>query len=291
MRILVTNHWLKKLGGSETFTYTLVGELVRRGHEVDLFTHVPGLVSGRIYSDFGVKQSNLDKNYDIILANHHTTVDAVHHTGRVIQTCHGITPNLEKISPNADIKVAISKEIADYIGTPNVILNGIDCDRFYPKNPINEKPKRILSLVHSDEANNLIYLSCKKLGIDFRSINKYHKQIWNIEDEINDCDLVVSLGRGAYESISCGRPVIVFDHRPYQDSFSDGYINSNNIHDSIINNLSGRRFKKRMTIDNMVLEIQKYNKKDGLYLRDFALKNLNINKQVDRYFELIKTDC
>lgn len=287
MRILVTNHWLKKLGGSETFTYTLIGELVRRGYDVDYFTFVHGAVSDRITSDFGVSQSALDSSYDIILANHHTTVDHVHRLGRVVQTCHGISPKLEKISPNADIKVAISREIADHIGTENVIWNGIDCNRFYPKKEIHDTPKRLLSLVHSEEANRLISSSCMKLGIEFRSINKYRKQVWSIEDEINHCDLVVSLGRGAYEAMSCGRPVIVYDHRPYQDSLADGYINSDNIHESIKNNLSGRRFKKKMTVKDMVAEIQKYNREDGTYLRNFALDNLNITRQVDKYIELL----
>jgi len=34
MRILLANHHLRDLGGSETFTFAIYEELKRRGHEV-----------------------------------------------------------------------------------------------------------------------------------------------------------------------------------------------------------------------------------------------------------------
>ena len=85
MKILVANHWLEKLGGSETFTYTLTGELVRQGHWVDLFTFRPGKVSERILKDFGVGTS-LDHKYDLVLANHNTTVKKLSNLGYTIHS-------------------------------------------------------------------------------------------------------------------------------------------------------------------------------------------------------------
>lgn len=38
MSVLVTNNYLQYLGGSETFTYTLVKEIQRREGDVDVFT-------------------------------------------------------------------------------------------------------------------------------------------------------------------------------------------------------------------------------------------------------------
>jgi glycosyltransferase involved in cell wall biosynthesis len=285
VRILVTNHWLRKLGGSETFTYTLAGELVRQGHDVDLFTMAAGEVSNRIKKDFGIP-TRVRESYDLILANHHTTVDFVFQRGLTLQTCHGISPRLEKISPNAQIKVAISQEVADHISTSNIIWNGIDCDRFIDSKKLSTTPKRLLSLVHGDKANQIIKAACLKLGIDFIEINKYKTQVWDMPGEINQADIVVSLGRGAYEAMSCGRPVIVFDSRPYQDCFGDGYVNEENIHELMKNNCSGRRYKKKFTVDSLIEEIKKYNIENGQFLRNFAFQNLNMKKQVKKYLDL-----
>jgi len=73
MKILVANHWLKKLGGSETFTYTLIGELVKQGHDVSYFTTQHGVVTGSIEKDYGVKYSQ-SGSYDLILASHNEYV-------------------------------------------------------------------------------------------------------------------------------------------------------------------------------------------------------------------------
>lgn len=285
MRILITNHWLRKLGGSETFTYALAGELSRRGHEVDMFTNQSGMVSDRITKDFGI-QFRLRDSYDLILANHHTTVDFVHGRGRAIQTCHGITPKLERISENADVRVAISQEIAKYIQADTIIWNGIDCERFSPTRKISPKPKRLLSLVHGEEANEKIKKACIRLGIKFKPINKYKTQVWEMEREINWADIVISLGRGAYEAMACGRPVIVFDSRPYQACIGDGYVDESSIYELMKNNCSGRRYKKQLSSDALIEEMERYKPQDGDFLRNFAMENLNIKNQVDKYLEL-----
>lgn len=302
MKILVTNHWLKKLGGSETFTYTMVGELKRLGHEVDVLTFQPGLVSDRIQKDFGVPiLSEVKSTYELILANHHTCVkeaaikmDAFKGT-TIIQTCHGTTPKLEQPSILSDAYVAISDEVANHI-SPNahklpvlIINNGIDCGRFKPIKPINKTIKRVLSLAHDDAFNVELNHHFRKRGIDFFYLNKFNNPLWNVEEAINEADLVISLGRGAYEAMACGRPVLVMDKRPYQGTLADGLVNSLNIDKLIKTNLSGRAC--RMTNIELVIEsaIANYNYSLGHWCRSYALENLNIKNQIQQYFNLWKS--
>ena len=40
------------------------------------------------------------------------------------------------------------------------------------------------------------------------TINKYTNPVWKIEELMRESDLVVSLGRGAYEAMACGCPVV-----------------------------------------------------------------------------------
>ncbi|MGQ7868711.1 glycosyltransferase [Sunxiuqinia sp. sy24] len=295
MKILVTNHWLKKLGGSETFTYAMVAELKRLGHEVDVLTFQPGLVSDRIQDDFGVPiLSEVKSTYELILANHHTCVRAAFNHGPIIQTCHGTVPKLEQPSAFADAYVAISEEVKLHLSKidkeyqASVILNGIDCNRFKPVKPINKSVKRVLSLAHDDMFNLDLLYHFEKLGIQFFSLNKFKNPVWNVEDQINEADLVISLGRGAYESMACGRPVLVMDKRPYQGAMADGLVNSLNVDELIKTNLSGRAC--RMTNFKLVIDsaIASYNRSLGNWCRTYALENLNIKNQIQQYLELWK---
>lgn len=288
MKILVANHWLEKIGGSETFTYTLAGELVRQGHQVDLFTFRPGMVSERIRKDFGVGMK-LGSKYDLILANHNTCVNKLSRLGFTIQTCHGIFPKLEQPSANAHIHVSISEEVRDHIFKmgfkSSVIWNGIDQLRFRATIP-KGKPLTLLSMVHSDAANAVVRDACKIAGIKFIALNKYKNAVWEVEKIITDADMVVSLGRGAYEAMSCARSVIIYDSRKYFDSCGDGYLNIPILYESIRNNCSGRRYKKKYNAKSLADEINQYHYSDAENLCRFAEKNLNIEKQVNEYLKL-----
>lgn len=297
MKILVANHHMKQLGGSETFTYTLIGELVHTGHNVDLFTFHPGMISDKVEEDFGVRinQVCIPYNfYDLVLASHNTTIKYIYDSVNydfLIQTCHGIYPSLEQPSSHADKYVSISKEVHDYLfkscGYESyVIWNGIDCKRFNPINPIRKKLKNILSLAQFDKANEKLTEASQILGVNFTIRNKFNNPIWNIEDEINKADLVVSLGRGAYEAMACGRAVLIYDSRNYSKDYTDGMITPYNAAKVMENNCSGRSFRLSPSVDELVDEIKKYHFWFGDYLHTFALFNLNIKYQVKKYLNI-----
>jgi glycosyltransferase involved in cell wall biosynthesis len=267
----------------------MCGELKRLGYDVDLFTLHQGFMSKRIKKDFGINQK-LKDSYDLILASHNTTVERVFELGKTIQTCHGTIPNLEQPNKKADRFVAISEEVKNHLSgygiESSVILNGVDCKRFRPIRKIKKSPEKILSMVHSEEANSILEHACKMLGIKLLRIDKYNKPVFGVQRSINVVDMVVTLGRGAYESMACGRPVIVFDKRKYQDSLADGYLDLKAYQQAINNNLSGRT--KKLGLDSLGIfeEIKKYDYKDGERLRNLALKEHNIEIQVQKYLNL-----
>lgn len=296
MRVLVANHKLSTISGSETFTYTLA-ELKRRNIDVEYFTFEKGITSNKIEAELHIGFMSKNK-YDLVLANHNTCVKALYTKGFIIQTCHGIYPKLEQPSIYADAYVAISNEIQNYLSTlgfPSLLVkNGINLNRFVSKKRIETHPKKILSLCHSDTANSIIKEAISKhnLDIELLEFNKYKNPVWNIEDYINDVDLVIGIGRSLYDAIACGRNVICFDARnDYMDSYGDGYLNEN-IYGSINYNCSGRFSKKIFTSDDIYNEILKYDVSNSIFLRKFAEKELSITTNVDRYlkyFEELKT--
>lgn len=297
MKILITNHHLNKLGGSETFTYTLVKAAKEWGANVDLFTFHPGRISEKIKTDFGVK-TQINSNYDLILANHNSTVRECYarKIGPVIQTIHGTTPVQERPNINANAYVAISEEIENHIHSTinlkrpvSVIRNGIDTDRFKDRTYIAPQIKSVLSLCHNEELNDSLREILNKKQIQFKSFNKFKNPVWNIEKEIGQHDLVISLGRGAYEAFACGRPVLVLDHRPYQHQLSDGMALPENMDKLAQFNFSGRYYRDTSNLRDLIdRELPFYSDENQIHYRQWAVENLNYKKNFTKYLQLWK---
>lgn len=282
MNILITNNHLVRYGGSETFTITMYEELKSRGHSVDVFAIEKGNLLPLV--------DKLKEEYDLILINHNSCLNALRDIkGFKIFTSHGVYPDLEQPQIGADKYVAISEEISEHLkelGFENTIIrNGINPNRF-SYTPTKEL-KKIVSMCQGEHAKRLIKQCCIDLGLEFiEAPSDYGSRISNVEDIIKQGDLIVTLGRGAYESMICGKNVLIFDSRPYMPCYSDGLITPENINEVIKNNCSGRRYKKECDINFLKAEIQKYKAEYGEFNHNFAMENFNISKQVDKYLKL-----
>ncbi len=283
--ILVATNHLECVGGTETYTYAILKELSKRDYNVEYFTFRKGFFSEKIENELGINFMS-KKKYDLILTNHVSCVNHLYKKGFTIQTCHSIFSEIENPSLFADAYVSISHEVQQHLlnkgCASKVIYNGIDTDRFTPQNELNDTLTTVLSLSHSSEFNACLEKVCSKLNLELICFNKFANPIFEIEEAINKADVVFALGRSAYESMACGRPVIVFDKRSYFQPLGDGYV-ANRLVSSLKNNCSGRFFKIEVTEENLINELKKYDKKDGKIFRDFALENLKISDTVDKY--------
>ena len=287
MNILVTNNHLDTLGGTEKFTFDLIEELNSREEiDVEYFTLRKGIVSEKIESELGVRFMS-KKKYDLILANHNSTVEKVWKYGFTIQTIHGIFNFIEKPSVFADAYISISEEIQKnlaYRNIPSIIIyNGINHSKISNVS-LNKTVKSLVSMSQSTIANNKIAKACSNLGIEFIRLDKFKDKVWDVYKIINRADIVVGLGRSAYDAMACGRPVIVYDEREYNGSKADGYL-PDYLHSSIKNNCSGRYFKKEFTVKDIENEILKYKKVDGNMLKEFSIEHLNIKSSVNQYLK------
>jgi len=295
MKILVSNNTFSFTGGSETYAYCVIATLKKHGYDVDAFTTGPVTMVGDEVKKLGVKifTTKLNRGYDVALSSHLSTTQYTHQVAnKSIQTCHGIYPELEQPDPNVTNLVAISQEVQTHIKSKGmestIIHNGVDCDRFIPIKPINKKLKKVFSLAHDQGVNQLIANACAKVGVEFEWHNKYINPIFDIEKKIQEADLVVTLGRGAYESMACGRPVFILDNRGYsgQGMVGDGLLTPDTIDKSLENNCSGRALKLRFDEQMVLDEFAKYDDTLGDYFRDYALKNFNMDIQIEKYLGL-----
>ena len=292
MKILLGTHYLAKTGGTESYTFALAMELKRLGHEVEHFAIIRGGVSAML-EEQGVPFLTSDR-FDLILANHTTVVEQLWPLGFTVQTCHGNIAELEQPSPYADAYVAVSEEVREHLQSKGyraaaVIANGIDCNRFCQKRPISSTLKTVLSLCQSDVANDFIRRCCQQEGIRFLQSNKFTDNVWAIEDLINESDLVIGLGRSAYDAMACGRCVLVYDFRDYMGEFlGDGMLTPDSIGRSMLCNCSGRASRRKFDEQTFIAELHKYSPELGAWGRQFALEHLNIEKAVEAYLDIYR---
>lgn len=301
MNILIGQNHLNSIGGSETFIYTLINSLKKyKGLNIDLITGNKrgGIFADKIKHDFDITVNILNYNkYDIAIINHNSTMNRIYKENisinKIYQYCHGIYPSLEQpyINNNLNIEyISISKEIQNYLLNTyklnsTLIHNGVDINRFFFVEKMNDIPKNFLSLSQSKDFNQILEKALDKLDYNYNltTFNKFVNPVFNIENYIKNADIVFSLGRGVYESMSMGKSVIIADKRPYSKSYMDGIIKNDNISNYIKNNCSGRYTKKNVTIENLLEEIKKYNINDGIFNRKYILNNHNMDEHV-KYF-------
>jgi glycosyltransferase involved in cell wall biosynthesis len=289
MNILLGTNHLEKTGGTENYLLAMAQSLLNKGHSVEYFCFKKGSISS-LLEEMGIPFMS-KKYYDLIISNHKNVVSYLCWKGFTIQTCHGKIPPIEQPSPKADLHVGISEEIKKHVMSLGydcyTILNGIDCSRFYPQKPINTELKVVLSLCQGDEAHQFVKECCDQLNIRFIRADKAKDNVFNIENTINEADLVVGIGRSIYDSMACGRCVISYDYRVYNNKpLGDGYISKEKIENSIKDNFIGRNSGLNFTHSLFIEELKKYKKEDGGHLREFAEKELNIDLQVQKYIQL-----
>lgn len=286
MRILMTNHFLYRPGGSETWTLTVNRELVRRGHEVEVYAVQPGLFAER--SGMAIVDQPRGE-YDLALVNHNSCLAiAAAHSAKTVMTCHGVYPDLEQPTPGASRYVAVSEEVREHLRTlgyrSDLIRNPIDCVRFSPTSQVSDRIRRVLSLCQGIEAKEVVRTACASMGVEFLAIEG--DRVYVPEALINDVDLVAGLGRTAMEAMACGRNVLVLDSRDYAPPLMDGLIDASNVDQFATTNFSGRCRRLELNTDTVLQAMEDYDPAQASRNRGWALRELGAEQQVDRYLSL-----
>lgn len=273
MRILIGTHHFFTPAGSEIFAYTLAKFLSLKGYDITLYSPYPGGIIFENTQKLGIRVVNdleqiSRENFDIIHVSHNIIAyETRHYFPNIPMVClsHGVLPFLEQPSLddlNISIFLATSEEVRNNliscgISTDKIIIfrNIVDTERFCPINKINPVPQKALILSRRIDSDTLDVIkgACNNLGLEIIRIGNGRGVVWNVEDYINQVDLVFSLGRGILESMSCGRAAVVFDYNG-----GDGMVTYENIDEIQKCNFSGRRFKKRYGVAELINEIEKY---------------------------------
>lgn len=291
MKILLATRSLGELGGSEVWTVTMAKALRKLGHEVTVACRG----KNNLLPDFPeVRLERPHGDYDLGLFNHMSMLDKKELRERcemVIQTCHGVIPGEEKPHPAANIHVAVSEEVRDAIARKPgvtetyVIRNPINTSLFKPEIELNETPKRVLYISNNGDHRfgSLIEQGVRKAGAELVKLGRAYGRTLDPQEVMNSVDLVISLGRGAYEAMACGRPVVVADVRG-----GEGYVHPDFVWEWRKSNLSGRYNKHVVDVKWLVKEIGKYEPHHGAQLRTYVEAEHNDLSIARHYLALVE---
>lgn len=256
MRILFTNNHLSRFGGSETWTLTMAREAIKRGYEVGIYTREKGFVSD-LLKDY---LDDDPQDYDLAIINHSSCANVS--ARKKIFTSHGFYHRLETPPKGMDKYVAVSENVSKYHNIETIIKNPIDTELFKPTSRINKTPETILSLAEND--------------LPFPTI-KPSRGEETMPHLMNKSDLVVTIGRGVLEAMSCARNVIVYDQR--LGGKIDGYLEL-----PITGNVGGAYLKQKIDWET---EFKKYKQEHGERNREYILKHHSVENIFNQYLNLV----
>ncbi len=303
LKILLTTHHLLGFTGSELYTYTLAKYLKRNKQDVYVYSRYIGSIK-KLFEDLGISivehlEALKEIKFDVALVNHNLNsieVRKIFPNVPIIMLVHGIIPFLEKPAPfeiNVSFYLALSKEIKKKlleagIDEEKIVLfpNIVDPEIFREEKPVNAKPENILVISNKLdlETQDVIINASTSLNLNLKFIGKNYQtaSIFEMPGYINWADIVITLGRGAIESMMCGRIPLILDY-----DGGDGLVTPENFDELAEFNFSGRKHRIKFTGESLAEEISKYNPENSKILKKEVLKRYSAGSAVNHLMKLI----
>lgn len=296
MRILVVTKHLAEYAGSELFTRDLCLELVHRGHRVACFAWESGAVSSELAGRGVTVVSDLralsGRDFDVIHAQHGVAALLARSAFPDVPMAyfvHGVISAFEHL-PGIELGVAVfggvseetARDVASRYGLPasevRIIRNPVDTDRFDCGRSLPSVPRNLLILSNhlSADVRRTIGIACDRAGIAVSHVGLPENPRLDVEHCICQADIVVTLGRGALEAMSCGRNLIVYDRNG-----GDGFVDTESLFCFRERNFSGRTGRRRFTAESFGRELAKYDPSISAIFREYVMREHSVSAMGD----------
>ena len=256
MKLLFANHHMKNLAGSELHTADLCRGFRRVGHEVALFTPVPGAISEalagegfRIYSLADLRAVSVE-DFDLVYL-HHSTCEVILGTifaGKtpLVRSHLGYVPDLERPlsygRPSG--RVFGGERVMEVLRRPeripSIVARNVYDDALVPARDVEGPPEGPPSVAvvtnHLDTNLEMVLKEAKEEGLlSFTLFGLEGKKVPVDAELLTHFDAVVTIGRTVILAAAVGKPVYVADIHG-----SDGWLHPGNYGPSQQHSFSGR---------------------------------------------------
>ncbi len=275
MKILLSNHGLNQYGGSETWIHTMFGRLSRT-HEVHVYTPNRNTIFPEM------PPYDPATTYDLGILNHSMCLTRLRDRNikRIIYTSHGVIPGAERPVEGADVYVSVSEEVQSALAAKGfesvVIRNPIDIERFKAKKPTRDTIRNVAYISNNPQSKATL-IKQATTGLKYETAGRTNQQR-DVRPILERADLVIGLGRTAYEAMAMGRNVIVYDYNG-----ADGFVDTNSIFAFRESNCSGRTSKLTWTSEQLREAIDLYDPSLGPALRDYIGRHNNVATIAEDY--------
>jgi Glycosyltransferase Family 4 len=230
LRILITNHVLAGRSGTEMYVIDVAQRLLALGHRPIVYSPVLGALAETLASKtIGVvnELSAIRCEPDVIHAQH--SLPALHAllhfpATPAIYVCHDwnwpfdMPPKLPRIQQYVAVDETVRDRLVVVEGIDEqrveVIYNGVDLNRFRPRDPLPSRPRRALAISNYLEPRHIHILraACERHGIELDAVGAKIGGVCEAPERLlPGYDLVFAKGRCAWEALAVGAAVIVCD--------------------------------------------------------------------------------
>jgi hypothetical protein len=291
VQILIATHQLSWIGGADTYTVTVGEHLQRLGHDVTVFAAELGEMtevaraSGLVVT---ADEGALPKQPDVVYAQ-----DA--YAGLLLADRFPRTPQAMVIHadefdlwlppqlPNVTAAVValherVAKRARAAAVVPEVVrlTQPVDTDRFSPRGPLHDPPRRALLLGNylTGDLLGVLTQACAEAGIEWEQVGyKNGGPTREPERLMGDADIVIGKARVIVEGMASGRAAYVYDHNG-----GDGWVTPERYALLEADNFGGQAEAAPADLERLRSDLKGYRPDMGAANRQLAVANHSANK-------------
>ncbi len=298
--VLITNSNIARRTGSELYVRDLATQLINRGHKPVVYSPHTGELAEVLRSRSIPVVQDLESiaiTPDLIHGQHHleTMTALTRFPGTpAIFLCHGWLPweEIPPVHPRIVRYLTVSEAVRDRLiyesGIPaekiTTMLNAVDLDRFRPRPPLPEAPKRALVFnSYIDDANvlDIIRKACARNSIEMDVIGYASRTVdFKPEARLPAYDIIFAQGRSALEGLAVGAAVICCGLEG-----AGPMVTTANLDHLRRNNFGIRVHNKPLTSDVLSAEIERYDPEDAARVCEQVRATAGLEAMADRVLE------
>ena len=296
VRVLLTLRTLRRRSGSEAYVLDLARMLRRRGHEPIVYASEGGDLAHELKMATVAVIERLDRMTvapDVIHGNHHPEtmtallhfpdVPAIHvtHAWNSFEAAPVVHPRvLRYVAVDDTCRDRLVQEEGIAPERVRVLQNGVDLERFRPRTPLPDRPRR--ALVFSNYAAAGTHLetcaeACRRAGIELEAIGSgVGREARAPEAALGGYDLVFAKARCALEALAVGATVVLCDA-----TGSGPRVTAENVARLRRQNFGVRALDRRLDPDLLLGEIERYDPADAAAASRFIRETASLETAAD----------
>lgn len=295
LRVLLTNVWLDRPGGTESVIRDVALGLLRRGHRPTVYAPYLGEPARAIHNHGVAVTADLatiTEPPDVIHGQHFIqTAEALLHfpDTPAVQYCHAWQHTQEAPArfPQIHRYLAVDDTVRDRLvqmegiapDRVELLFNAVDLERIPArKTPLAPRPQRALAFTKFKAQIPYIEEACRRRGITLHLLGAgCDRLVANPERELVGYDLVFATARMALEALCAGCAVVVCDSRGLADMVSpDNFAGLRQL------NFGLRSLTRPVSVANLCEAIDRYDARQAEAVALHARGEASLGPMLDR---------